>query len=61
MAAKLRKKKINFKHSLFQWISWLILVVIWNYGVPEAKPLDDVLVAVLLSLLFIIIKYLTVK
>ena len=29
---------------------WLILVVLWNYGFPEASPLEDVIVAVLLSL-----------
>tara|TARA_B110000263_G_scaffold53249_1_gene44718 strand:- start:39 stop:185 length:147 start_codon:yes stop_codon:yes gene_type:complete len=29
---------------------WLFLVVLWNFGVPGAAPLFDVLVAVLLSL-----------
>tara|TARA_B100001741_G_scaffold242466_1_gene203522 strand:- start:72 stop:188 length:117 start_codon:yes stop_codon:yes gene_type:complete len=24
-------------------------VVIWNYGVPQATPLEDVLVAIILS------------
>ena len=38
------------------WLVWLILVIIWNYGVPKASPLQDVIVAVILSLLFIIIK-----
>jgi hypothetical protein len=28
---------------------WLFLVVLWNFGIPEAEPLFDVLVAVLLS------------
>ena len=42
-------KKIN-------WIAWLILVVLWNYGFPNATPLQDVLVAVILSILFIIIQ-----
>ena len=41
-------KKIN-------WIIWLALVIIWNYGFPEAPPFQDVLVAVILSVLFIII------
>ena len=44
-------KKIN-------WIVWLILVILWNYGFPEATPLQDVLVAVILSILFIIIQLL---
>jgi hypothetical protein len=29
---------------------WLFLVILWNFGVPGAEPLFDVLVAVLLSL-----------
>ena len=40
----------------FNWIVWLILVILWNYCYPEATPFQDVLVAVILSLLFIIIK-----
>ena len=39
----------------FNWIVWLILVILWNYCYPEATPFQDVLVAVFLSLLFIII------
>jgi hypothetical protein len=41
-------KKIN-------WMVWLFLVILWNYGFPEATPLQDVLVAVLLSLILILI------
>ena len=37
------------------WLIWLILVVLWNFGFPEATPFQDVIVAVILSLLFIII------
>jgi uncharacterized membrane protein YhaH (DUF805 family) len=44
-------KKIN-------WIAWLVLVILWNYGFPNATPLQDVLVAVILSILFIIIQML---
>ncbi len=46
---KLMTKKIN-------WFAWLILVILWNYGFPNATPLQDVIVAVILSILFIIIK-----
>ena len=35
---------------------WLSLVILWNYGFPQASPFQDVLVAVILSILFIIIK-----
>jgi len=38
------------------WLAWLILVILWNFGFPEATPFQDVIVAVILSLLFIIIK-----
>jgi|TARA_B100000780_G_scaffold149309_1_gene104359 hypothetical protein len=44
------------KKEIFIWIIWLILVILWNFSFPEAKPVYDVLVAVILSLIFIIIK-----
>ena len=24
------------------WLAWLILVILWNYGYPDASPLLDV-------------------
>ena len=42
-------KKIN-------WFVWLVLVILWNYGFPQATPFQDVIVAVFLSILFIIIQ-----
>ncbi len=42
-------KKIN-------WFMWLVLVILWNYGFPQATPFQDVIVAVCLSVLFIIIQ-----
>ena len=47
--AKQMIKKIN-------WLGWLALVILWNYGYPNATPLQDVIVAVILSILFVIIK-----
>ena len=47
-AVKQMIKKIN-------WLVWLMLVILWNYGFPNATSLQDVLVAVILSVLFIII------
>ena len=44
--------------SKINWLAWLSLVILWNYGFPEAAPLLDVLVAVFLSILFIIIQLL---
>tara|TARA_B100000941_G_scaffold266380_1_gene221627 strand:- start:97 stop:288 length:192 start_codon:yes stop_codon:yes gene_type:complete len=44
-------KKIN-------WVIWLALIILWNYGFPQATPFQDVIVAVFLSILFIIIQLL---
>ena len=38
------------------YIIWLIGVILWNFGVPEAKPIEDVLVAIILSFLSIGLK-----
>ena len=38
------------------YIIWLIGVVIWNFGVPKANPLEDVIVAILLSILTLALK-----
>ena len=32
------------------FLIWLVLVVAWNFGVPEAEPIYDVLVAIVLSI-----------
>ena len=45
------KKKIN-------WLVWLVLVILWNYAFPNASPLQDVIFAVILSILFTIIQML---
>ena len=31
------------------YIIWLIGVVLWNFGYPAAKPVEDVIAAVILS------------
>jgi hypothetical protein len=33
------------------YIIWLIGVVLWNFGFPNASPIEDVVVAILLSFL----------
>jgi len=38
---------MNQKKKIF--IIWLFLVTLWNFGVPGAQPVYDVLVAVVLS------------
>ena len=35
---------------------WLVMVVAWNFGYPEATPLEDVIVAIILSLFNIYLK-----
>ena len=35
---------------------WLIVVIAWNFGVPGATPIEDVIVAMLLSYLSILLK-----
>ena len=35
---------------------WLIGVVVWNFGFPKAQPIEDVIVAVILSFLSIGLK-----
>ena len=36
--------------------SMVYFIILWNYGFPNATPLQDVIVAVILSILFIIIQ-----
>ena len=38
------------------YIIWLIGVVVWNFGFPNAVPIADVIVAMLLSFLSIRLK-----
>jgi hypothetical protein len=52
------KKVVILMVKKLNWITWLILVILWNFGFPNATPLQDVLVAVFLSIFFIIIQLL---
>ena len=38
------------------YLIWLLGVIVWNYAVPQATPLEDVLVAIALSFLSIVLK-----
>ena len=38
------------------YIVWLIGMIVWNYGIPDASPLADVLAAIILSFLSIYLK-----
>ena len=43
------------------YIIWLIGVILWNFGVPNATPLEDVLAAVALSFLSMGLKKYLIK
>ena len=44
------------------YIIWLIGVIVWNFGFPEATPLEDVLAAIALSFVSVELKkYLKIK
>ena len=49
-------KNDNKKKEIYFWLLWLSLVILWNYGFPDAKPFYDVLFAILISLVFTILK-----
>ena len=38
------------------YIVWVIGVIILNYGFPNASPLEDVVVAIILSFISIVLK-----
>ena len=38
------------------YLIWLVGIIVWNYGVPQATPLADVLAAIALSFLSIALK-----
>ena len=43
------------------YIIWLIGVILWNFGYPEAAPILDVLAAIILSLLSFGLKNILIK
>jgi len=47
---------IKKKQEIISSIIWLILVILWNFCYPEAKPVYDVLAAIVLSIIFSLIK-----
>ena len=32
------------------FVIWIVLVIAWNFGYPQASPSEDVIVAVILAL-----------
>ena len=48
-------KAVTYMVKKINWLCWFALVILWNYGFPNATPPQDVIVAVISSILFIII------
>ena len=38
------------------YIIWLIGVILWNFGYPAAKPIEDVIAAIILSFISVGLK-----
>ena len=48
--------KMKIKDFDWLWFGWLVLICIWNFVWPDATPIADVLIAIILSLLVTTIK-----
>jgi hypothetical protein len=48
--------KLRYNISMKVYIIWLLGVIAWNFLVPGAAPIEDVIVAVLLSFLSVGLK-----
>ena len=54
---KLLKYFIQMKTNFMKiYAIWLIGVILWNFGVPQASPIEDVLVAIVLSIITFALK-----
>ncbi len=38
------------------YIIWLIGIILWNFGYPAARPIEDVLAAIILSFISVALK-----
>ena len=36
---------------MIAYLFWLLMVILWNFGIPDATPLEDVLMAMLIGFL----------
>jgi hypothetical protein len=48
--------KLRYNITMKVYVIWLLGVIVWNFLVPGAAPIEDVIVAVLLSFLSIGLK-----
>ena len=42
-----RNYDISINMNIF--VIWLVMVIAWNFGYPQASPFEDVIVAIILS------------
>mgnify|MGYP004415763319 CR=1 FL=1 len=45
------------RSKLLEYIVWVILIIGWNFIFPNAKPITDVIMAIILKHIFDIIRY----
>ena len=38
------------------YLIWLVAVIAWNFGVPDATPTEDVIIAIILAYLSSLLK-----
>ena len=47
---KIRKTELS---KIICWLIWLVLIIYWNFYYPKAKPHEDVIVSVTLSIFLV--------
>ncbi len=47
--------------NLFSWLIWLLLLILWNYGYPEANPIEDVVAGIALAMVLRVLQRSFVK
>ena len=50
----LAANQVGINMNIF--VIWLVTVVAWNFGYPDASPIEDVVVAIILSLFSSVLK-----
>ena len=40
-----------YNNLMIVYLIWLLLIIIWNYGVPNAAPIEDVFMSIFLGFL----------
>ena len=49
-----------FKYFL-SWVVWFALLIIWNFAYPQANPLEDVSIGVVLAMMLRVLQIYFVK